>query len=88
MKNITFPEFKEEEVSIHQIDSDTRGIILCYNSDNKLDGYINYYNNEWSYNTGIDCEMYIINNDDLSKLIEQIRNPYKITQFKLLEFEA
>lgn len=72
---------------LYQIDLNTRGIILCYNSDNKLDGYINYYDNEWNYNIGIDYEMCIFSNSNLSKLIEKIRNLYKITQFKLLEFE-
>lgn len=76
---------KNNSVSLQDINENTKGILIVYNTEGQSIGYITWDGSEWNFHTSLSIEYGSEWAETLSELITY-RMQYPVT-LKLLDFE-
>ena len=86
MKDLIIPNKVENAFNLSDINIDFKGLIIAY-KDKEAVGYINWYDDCWSYCTSINYEDPYQTCDTLKECLEWVLDSHSATYFKVIEFK-
>lgn len=86
MKDLIIPNEVENAINLSDINPDFKGLIIAY-KDTEVTGYINWFDDYWSYCDSINYEDPTQTCSTLKECIDWVLGSGNATNFKVIEFK-